>query len=59
MLREVSLAVALAVGESAINLGVARPCVYSTYQHDYKRERLQRLVEMMGWQPAYLPLVPL
>jgi len=47
------------VGESAINLGVARPCVYSTYQHDYKRERLQRLVEMMGWQPAYLPLVPL
>lgn len=58
MLREVSLAVALAVGESAINRGVARPCVYSTYQHDYKRERLQRLVEMMGWQPGYLPLVP-
>ncbi|MBU1404281.1 MAG: NAD-dependent malic enzyme [Proteobacteria bacterium] len=58
MLREVSLAVSLAVGESAINLGVARPCVYSTYQHDYKRERLQRLVEMMGWQPGYLPLVP-
>jgi malate dehydrogenase (oxaloacetate-decarboxylating) len=57
-LREVSLAVALAVGETAIGRGVAKPCVYSSYQHDYKRERLQRLVEMMGWQPRYLPIVP-
>jgi len=57
-LREVSLAVALAVGETAIGQGVAKPCVYSSYQHDYKRERLQHLVEMMGWQPRYLPIVP-
>jgi malate dehydrogenase (oxaloacetate-decarboxylating) len=57
-LREVSLAVALAVGEAAITLGVARPCMYSTYQHEGKRERLQHLVERMGWQPKYLPLVP-
>ncbi|MHB8919359.1 MAG: malic enzyme-like NAD(P)-binding protein, partial [Desulfocucumaceae bacterium] len=57
-LREVSLAVASAVGEAAISRGAAKPCVYSTYQHDYKRERLQRLVEMMGWQPRYLPIVP-
>ena len=57
-LREVSQAVALAVGETAINRGVAKPCVYSTYQHDYKRERLLRLIEMMGWQPQYLPIVP-
>ncbi|MBU4034112.1 MAG: NAD-dependent malic enzyme, partial [Proteobacteria bacterium] len=58
MLREVSLAVALAVGEIAISRGVAKPCVYSAYQHDYKRDRLLRLVEMMGWQPRYLPIVP-
>ncbi|MFH1020709.1 MAG: NAD-dependent malic enzyme [Pseudomonadota bacterium] len=57
-LREVSLAVASAVGEAAINRGVAHPCVYSTYQHDCKRERLRHLVEMMGWQPRYLPIVP-
>ncbi|MHB1015164.1 MAG: NAD-dependent malic enzyme [Desulfurivibrionaceae bacterium] len=57
-LREVSQAVALAVGEAAISRGVAHPCVYSTYQHDYKRDRLLRLVEMMGWQPRYLPIVP-
>ncbi|MFA6499588.1 MAG: malic enzyme-like NAD(P)-binding protein, partial [Desulfurivibrionaceae bacterium] len=57
-LREVSLAVASAVGEAAIGRGVAKPCVYSTYQHDYKRERLLRLIEMMGWQPRYLPIVP-
>ena len=57
-LREVSQAVALAVGEAAISQGVAHPCVYSTYQHDYKRDRLLRLVEMMGWQPRYLPIVP-
>jgi len=58
-LREVCLAVALAVGETAIGQGVAKPCAYSVYQHDYKRERLLRLVEMMGWQPRYLPIVPL
>ena len=57
-LREVSLAVALAVGEAAISRGVAKPCVYSTYPHDYKRDRLQRLVKMMGWQPRYLPIAP-
>lgn len=57
-LREVSLAVAVAVGEAAITLGVAQPCAYSTYQHDYQRESLQRLVERMGWQPRYLPIVP-
>jgi len=57
-LREVTQAVALAVGETAISRGVAKPCAYSTYQHDYKRDRLLRLVEMMGWQPRYLPIVP-
>jgi malate dehydrogenase (oxaloacetate-decarboxylating) len=57
-LREVSLAVAVAVGETAIAQEVAQPCVYSAFQHEYKRERLQRLVEMMRWQPSYLPIVP-
>jgi malate dehydrogenase (oxaloacetate-decarboxylating) len=57
-LREVSMAVALAVGDAAISLGVAGPCAYSTYRHDGKRERLSHLVEMMAWQPRYLPIIP-
>lgn len=57
-LREVSLAVARSVGEVALRESVARPCVYSTYEHGYKMERLSRLMEMMRWKPVYLPMVP-
>lgn len=56
-LREVSLAVALAVAEEAISRGVAKPCAYSTYQHDNKQEGLLHLIEKMGWQPRYLPII--
>ncbi|ADH85198.1 NAD-dependent malic enzyme [Desulfurivibrio alkaliphilus] len=56
-LREVSRAVAVAVGESAIKAGVAGPCAVSTYQHHNDPTRLARLIDGMRWRPGYLPLV--
>ncbi len=56
-LREVSLAVARAVGELALREGEVGPCRFSTYGHEYKPERLAQLVELMRWSPRYLPLV--
>ncbi|MGV1098542.1 NAD-dependent malic enzyme [Thiovibrio sp. JS02] len=58
MLREVSLSVARAVGDAALAAGVAGPCRFSAYNHEYKSERLARLMEMMRWTPRYLPLLP-
>lgn len=49
---------ARAVGEAAIGRRVAKPCVYSSCRHEDKRGRLRHLVERMGWQPRYLPIVP-
>ncbi len=58
-LEEVTRSVALAVGASAIREGVARPCIYSTYQHNFKMDRLEKLIDKMRWHPKYLPLVPM
>ena len=57
-LSEVSLQVARAVGRVAIDEGVARNCHFSIYEHNNKPERLDRLIEEMHWQPAYVPLIP-
>ncbi|HIJ79541.1 MAG: NAD-dependent malic enzyme [Desulfobulbaceae bacterium] len=57
-LSEVSLHVARAVGRVAIEEGVARRCHFSRYEHNNKPERLDRLIEGMRWQPAYLQLIP-
>ena len=56
-LAEVSLKVALAVGESAINNDVSRRCAFSSFQHEDDPVRLQELIRRMRWQPHYLPLV--
>ena len=56
-LHDVSQHVAIAVGEAAINLGVSRPCAFSSFQHDNDPTRLAALVRKMGWEPEYLPLV--
>ena len=56
-LADVSLKVALAVGESAINNSVSRRCAFSNFQHEHDPVRLQELIRRMRWQPHYLPLV--
>lgn len=59
MLNEVSLKVAQAVGEAAINMGVSRPCAFSNFLHNNDRTRLNELIHRMRWEPKYLPLVPM
>jgi malate dehydrogenase (oxaloacetate-decarboxylating) len=56
-LRDVSLQVAMAVGETAINLGVSRPCSFSSFQHNNDPARLGTLVRKMRWDSDYVPLV--
>ena len=56
-LGSVSLKVGQAVGESAIEQGVSRPCAFSTFQHQDDPIRLQELIRKMRWTPDYLPLV--
>jgi len=56
-LREVSLRVAMAVGEAAIDLGVSRPCAFSSFQHNNDPTRLGTLIRKMRWEPEYVPLV--
>jgi malate dehydrogenase (oxaloacetate-decarboxylating) len=58
-LREVSLAVAQAVGRSAISKGVSRPCVFSSFWHENDEKKLDMLVDKMRWRSEYLPLVAL
>jgi len=58
-LADVSLAVAQAVGESAMSLGVSRNCAFSTFQHQNDPVRLKELIRKMRWIPDYLPLVPM
>ena len=58
MLKEVSTAVANAVGQTAIREGASRPCAFSRFEHRDDPERLRELIEKMGWQPEYLPLIP-
>jgi malate dehydrogenase (oxaloacetate-decarboxylating) len=56
-LADVSLKVAQAVGESAIQAGVSRNCAFSTFQHQGDPSRLRELIRKMRWTPEYLPLV--
>ncbi|MDD5757943.1 MAG: NAD-dependent malic enzyme [Desulfobulbaceae bacterium] len=58
-LNEVSLGVAFAVGEVAIQEGVSRLCVFSSFQHNNNVERLKELITKMRWSPTYLPLIPM
>lgn len=56
-LREVSSKVALAVAMSAVEHGVSRPCVFSTFQHEGDEIRMAELLRKMRWDPEYLPIV--
>ncbi|RUM42170.1 MAG: NAD-dependent malic enzyme [Desulfocapsa sp.] len=56
-LRDVSTKVALAVAMSAVENGVSRPCVFSTFQHEGDGARMQELLRKMRWEPEYLPIV--
>ena len=56
-LNDVSLRVAMAVGEAAIHLGVSRPCAFSSFQHNNDTTRLGELIRKVRWEPEYLPLV--
>ncbi|MBU0945931.1 MAG: NAD-dependent malic enzyme [Proteobacteria bacterium] len=56
-LNEVSSKVALAVALSAVENGVSRPCVFSTFQHEGDEARMRELLRKMRWEPEYLPLV--
>lgn len=56
-LNDVSLHVAMAVGEAAIKLGVSRPCAFSSFQHNNDPARLSSLIRKMRWEPDYIPLV--
>lgn len=57
-LRAVSREVALAVGRSAIEAGVAGLSAFSAFQHENDQSRLALLLDRIRWQPAYLPLIP-
>jgi len=58
-LREISRRVAVAVGSTAIAKGVSRPCVFSSFWHENRVEKLTELIESMRWRPEYLPLIPI
>jgi malate dehydrogenase (oxaloacetate-decarboxylating) len=58
-LREISSRVAVAVGRAAIALGVSRPCVFSSFWHENRLDKLTELIERMRWRPEYLPLIPI
>ncbi len=55
-LKKVSQAVAYAVGEDAINKGVAEKCSFSTFEHKGDPARLGALLSNMQWQLDYLPI---
>jgi malate dehydrogenase (oxaloacetate-decarboxylating) len=56
-LNDVSAKVALAVAMSAVENGVSRPCVFSTFQHEGDEARMRELLRKMRWEPEYLPIV--
>lgn len=51
--------VALEVAMSAVEMGVARPCVYADFAHNNDRTRMAILIDRIRWRPEYLPLTPL
>jgi malate dehydrogenase (oxaloacetate-decarboxylating) len=58
-LEKVSNKVALAVAMCAVRLGVSRPCVFSSFQHQSEESRMWELITRMRWNPQYLPIVPM
>lgn len=56
-LKDVSAKVALAVAMSAVEHGVSRPCVFSSFQHEGDEARMSELLRKMRWDPVYLPIV--
>lgn len=56
-LKQVSLSVAKAVAASAIKEGVADKCAFAAFDHENKTEKIEELIEKMGWAPEYLPLI--
>ncbi len=56
-LKDVSGKVALAVAMSAVEHGVSRPCVFSSFQHEGDEARMSELLRKMRWDPEYLPIV--
>ncbi len=56
-LKDVSSKVALAVAMAAVEHGVSRPCVFSTFQHEEDEARMGELLRKMRWDPEYLPIV--
>ena len=56
-LKAVSLSVAKAVGRMAIMEEVSRKCAFSEFDHGSDPEKLDRAIDMMCWEPDYLPLV--
>ncbi len=56
-LKDVSVKVALAVAMSAVEHGVSRPCVFSSFQHEGDEARMSELLRKMRWDPVYLPIV--
>lgn len=58
-LERVSNGVALAVGMCAVQHGISRPCVFSSFQHEGEESRMRELIKRMRWEPHYLPIVPM
>ena len=58
-LVKVSNKVALAVAMSAVEHGLSRPCVFSSFQHQEDESRMRELIVKMRWEPQYLPLIPM
>lgn len=54
---EIALKVAHGVAMMAVEKGLARPCVYSNFQHMDDEVRMKELIVKMRWKPDYLPLV--
>lgn len=58
-LEKVSNKVALAVAMCAVENGVSRPCIYSSFQHENDESRMRELIKKIRWEPTYLPLTPM
>ncbi len=55
-LKQVSMEVAMAVGQKAISEDKELQCKFSTFQHNSDPDRLKLIVDNMRWNPSYLPI---
>jgi malate dehydrogenase (oxaloacetate-decarboxylating) len=55
-LKDVSMAVAMAVGQKAITRDRNLKCKHSVFQHNNDKDRLRTLLNHMRWSPSYLPI---